>query len=48
MPVLFFLLGVYIGQEFTNFPNIKSTCMLLYNMYEHKSRDNSDEKNKKN
>lgn len=34
MPVLFFLLGVYIGQEFDNFPNIKDTCMFLYKFYE--------------
>lgn len=44
MPVFFFLLGVYIGQEFTNFPNVKNTCMLLYNFYEKNKEKNDQDK----
>lgn len=33
MQFIFFLLGMYIGQEFKEIPNIKNTVMLLYDMY---------------
>ncbi len=40
MQIIFFLLGVYIGQEFEDLPSIKNTCMYLYKMYNKSLSDN--------
>ena len=33
MQFLFFLLGIYIGQEFKELPNIKNACVYIYTLY---------------
>lgn len=33
MQIVFFLLGMYIGQEFKDLPNIKNTFITLYKLY---------------
>lgn len=39
MQILFFLAGIYIGQEFKDLPNIKNTCVYLYTLYNQSRKD---------